>query len=426
MTSHIPIDLCARTLVERFGSPLYVYDAGRIRQNVEQYKRIPYDNAAIHFASMCNNNPNILGLMKVLGINVFVNSPKHLLIAYRSGFLPEQIIFTGTNLSDGDFEYIITDNLMVNVDSIGQLDRYGRLNPASKVGLRINPTTSLLSSRDSNGAFIGPNSRIGILEEELPEAFAMARKHGLILNGVHVYLGTNLMDLDSFRRSAAEVLRIANAFPELEYVDFGGGFGVKSHFQDAAFDVDAYGEMIAGKMYRFCETRGKKIKLILEPGRALVADAGYFLTTVVDVKDRPDRVYVGVDASVDIFPRPLFYEDAYHEIAVYDANGNAPLDKPADICGNTTYSRDFLGRNRFLPRISVGDILVVHTAGGYCYSAITDFLGRLKPAEVLIDEGVATLINPKETLPNRSRVCALSPERDRQRIDSPNILSASY
>jgi diaminopimelate decarboxylase len=315
---------------------------------------------------------------------------------------------------------------MVNVDSVGQLDRYGRLNPASKVGLRINPTSSLLSLRDSDRAFVGPSSRIGILEEELPEAFAVAQKHGLILNGVHVYLGTNLMDLDSFRRGAAEVLRIAARFAELEYVDFGGGVGVKSRFSDAAFDLDGYGAMIAEQMYRFSETRRKDIKLILEPGRALVADAGYFLTTVVDVKDRPDRVYVGVDASVDIFPRPLFYDDAYHEITVYDGNGHEPLNKPSDICGNTTYSRDFLGRNRFLPCVSVGDILVVHNAGGYCYSAITDFLGRLRPAEVLINDGTATLINPKETLPNHSHVRALLSGRDGQRTVSPSVFSVSY
>ena len=424
MSSHIPTTLRARTLAERFGSPLYVYDAGIIKRNVERYKRIPYDNIAIHFASMCNNNPHILRLMKTLGVNVFVNSPKHLLVAYRSGFRPDQIIFTSTNLSDRDFEYVITDNLMLNVDSVGQLDRYGRLNPGSKVGLRINPTSSLLSLRDSDRAFVGPDSRIGILEEELSEAFDVARKHCLTLNGVHVYLGTNLMDLDSFRRGAAEVLRIAARFDELEYVDFGGGFGVKSRFNDAAFDLDGYGAMIAEKMYRFSETRKRKITLILEPGRALVADAGYFLTTVVDVKDRRGRVYVGVDASVDIFPRPLFYDDAYHEITIYDESGREPLGKPSDICGNTTYSRDFLGRNRFLPCVSVGDILIVHNAGGYCYSAITDFLGRLRPAEVLINDGTATLVNPKETLPNRSRVRTLLQDNDGPRAVSRSTFPA--
>lgn len=426
MASHTLIDLRARSLVERFGSPLYVYDADMIGENVERYKRIPYDNVAIHFASMCNNNLSILRLMRSLGINVFVNSPKHLLVAYQSGFLPEQIIFTGTNLSDSDFEYVIRDNLMVNVDSVGQLARFGHLNPASKVGLRINPTSSLLSPRDRDRAFVGPNSRIGILEDELPEAFAVARKHGLILNGVHVYLGTNLMDLDSFRRGASEVLRIAARFPELEYVDFGGGVGVKSRFGDPTFDLDGYGAMMAEKMYRFSETRKREIKLILEPGRALVVNAGYFLTTVVDVKDRPDRVYVGVDASVDIFPRPLFYDDAYHEITIAGGNGWPALDKPTDICGNTTYSRDFLGRNRFLPRVSVGDLLVVHNAGGYCYSAITDFLGRLRPAEVMVNKGTPTLINPKETLPSPSSVRALPRDRKAQSTASAIVFSTSH
>jgi len=396
MIFHEQNNLSARALVERFGSPLYVYDASKIRQNVRKFKEIPYENIDIYFASMCNNNPHILSLMRDMGVKVFVNSPKHLLIAYRCGFLPHDIVFTSSNLSDSDFDYVIRDNVILNVDSLGQLGKYGIRNPSSRVGLRINPINLLISDKTKN-VFVGPGCRLGILETEIDEAFRIASRYELSLNGIHVYLGTNLMDLDFFKRGAEEVLRIARRFPELGYVDFGGGFGVRSHFQETGFDMVGYGLMISEKMRGFSETMGRDVKLILEPGRAAIANAGYFLTTVIDVKDRPEKIYIGTDASVDMFPRPLFYEDAFHEIAVYGKNAQKPCNKLADVCGNTTYSRDFIGRDRFLPEVAEGDVLIVHNAGGYCYSAITDFLGRLRPAEVLIDRGRAILINEKET-----------------------------
>ncbi|HHT9155774.1 MAG TPA: diaminopimelate decarboxylase family protein, partial [Candidatus Tripitaka sp. YC43] len=389
--------LDARALIKQFGSPLYMYDASRLRQNVRKFKKIPYDNLEIYFASMCNNNPYILRLMRQMGVNIFVNSPKHLLIAWRCGFQAQEVIFTSSNLSDGDLDYAIKGKVLLNVDSLGQLERYGRLNPSSRVGLRINPVNLTLPDKADN-VFVGQRCRLGILEAELDEAFRIAARYDLTLNGVHVYLGTNLMEVDFFRRGIEEVLRIAGRFRELEYVDLGGGFGVKSRGGEARFNMIEYGSMVSEKMYRFSETVGRDIRLILEPGRAMIADAGRFLTTVVDVKERANKLYIGTDASVDIFPRPLFYEDAFHEITVYGKDGQKPLNKLADICGNTTYSRDFIGRDRLLPQVSEGDVLIVHNAGGYCYSAITDFLGRLRPAEVLMDEGGAVLINERETL----------------------------
>ncbi len=397
MIAHEKSDLSARALVERFGSPLYVYNASEITQNVRKFTEIPYDNLEIYFATMCNSNPHILRLLNRMGVKAFVNSPKHLLIAYECGFLPWEVIFTSSNLSASDFDYVIKGKCILNVDSLGQLEKYGRLNPSSKVGLRINPANLVLPDKTKR-VFVGPQSRLGILETEINEALRIAAEYGLTLNGVHIYLGTNLMDMDFFRRGVDEILRIARRFQGLEYVDLGGGFGVKSRFQDTEFNMIKYGAMISEKMHGFSEVMGRDIKLILEPGRAMVADTGYFLTTVLDVKKRPDKFYIGTDASVDIFPRPLFYEDAFHEITVYGKNGQKPLDKLADVCGNTTYSRDFIGKDRSLPPVSEGDVLIVHNAGGYCYSAITDFLGRLRPAEILIDNGKAILINERETL----------------------------
>lgn len=396
MILHKENNLDARVLMKQFGSPLYVYDAFKIRQNIKCFKEISYDIKDICFATMCNNNSYILRLFRRMGVKIFVNSPKHLSIGFKCGFSPQEIVFTSSNLNDADFDYIIKSRVIFNVDSLGQLEKYGKLNPSSRVGLRINPLNIILS--DNKNVFIGPNCRLGILETEIDKAFRIAEKYDLSLNGVHVYLGTNLMDINFFKNGIEEILRIAKDFTDLEYVDLGGGFGIKSRFHDTEFDMVEYGSMVSEKMHKFSEIMKRNIKLILEPGRAIIADAGYFLTTVIDVKERADKIYIGTDSSVDIFPRPLFYEDAFHEISVYEKNSQKNLNKPADICGNTTYSRDIIGKDRILPPVCEGDILIVHNAGGYCYSAITDFLGRLRPAEVLVDKERVVLINKRESL----------------------------
>ncbi|WP_041710845.1 diaminopimelate decarboxylase family protein [Clostridium pasteurianum] len=397
-------------LVKEFGNPFYLYDELKIEQIVNKFKMITYKSTSIHFATMSNNTPKILQILKKLGVKLFVNSPKHLIIGLDAGFSTEEIVFTSTNLSENDMKYAIASNVKLNVDSLGQLDMYGRLNPGGSVGLRINLDKLSHFPESHVGVYIGPKSRIGIFESELDKAFSIAQKYNLKLRGVHVYLGTNIQEHQIFLEGAEEVFRIAKRFPDLRYIDLGGGFPVKVRPEETEFNFKAFGEAISKRMEKFCDEFGREIELIFEPGRYMLSDAAVFVTTVTDIKNRADRTYIGVDSSIDIFPRPLYYDvytEAYHPVFVSGKN-EVLTDKYIDICGSTTYSRDYLARDRYLPKIEIGDILVFEKAGAYCCSAFSEFLGRPHPLELLINsENNVKIVRKSEDIISPDKIASI-------------------
>jgi diaminopimelate decarboxylase len=388
-------------LVQRFGSPVYLYDEAKIKRMVNNFKMINYKPTNIYFATMSNNTPGVLRLLRTLGIKLFVNTPKHLLIGLGAGFSPSEIVFTSTNLSSMDMKYAIASGVALNVDSLGQLEQYGRLNPGGCVGLRVNLDTLSHFPESHSGVYIGPKSRIGIFESELDKAFAIAKKNNLKLVGVHVYLGTNIQEHDIFLEGAEEIFRIAHRFPDLRYIDLGGGFPVKVHSNEPDFDYKQFGDAISARMERFSEEVGRSIELAFEPGRALLSDTAAFITTATDIKQRKEQNYIGVDSSIDIFPRPLYYDvstEAYHPVFIVGKH-QIVTNKSVNVCGSTTYSRDYLARDRYLPEVKVGDILVFENAGAYCCSAYSDFLRRLRPAELLLNSaGKINVLREAETI----------------------------
>jgi len=175
-------------------------------------------------------------------------------------------------------------------------------------------------------------------------------------------------------------------FPNLQYPDFGGGFGIGEESIEA-FDMESYGVKVTQLMDQVSGKTGREIKLMLEPGRIIGVNSGYFVCRVVDVKDHSNKQLIGVNASSVQFPRPLFYpDDAYHPVRILHGNGCAEGNSgiTSSIYGCSTYSRDFLARDISLPRTSKGDIIILGHAGAYCATAHTDFLGFPKAKELLL------------------------------------------
>ncbi|WNG29198.1 hypothetical protein F0U62_38300 [Cystobacter fuscus] len=353
-------------------TPFYLYDESQIQDSLARFRSIPYANSALHFATMANDNPFLLRLLKKEGFGVFVNSPKHLKAAFDAGFSSEDIIFASTGLSRELMELLIKHKIHVNLDSLSQVALYGSLNPGSQVGIRIN-----IDEKSKNNVFIGAESRIGMLESELPALFELASRHGLRLTGTHVYLGTDIA-LKDILQGIEKTLALSDRFPGLEFIDLGGGFPIDPE----RFDFEAYKKTVSALFEDYSRKRGRSIKMIIEPGRSLFGQSGTFFTTVTDVKERPNRIIVCCDASASLIPRAMFYED-YNPVTVPGGEGKALFDKPVDIVGSTTYSRDFLAKGISLPRVEVGEQLIFGQAGSYCYSMITRFLGQALPPEIL-------------------------------------------
>ncbi len=373
----------ARDLVVRFGSPLYVYDAEGVRSTFHRFREaFPYTPLECHYAIVCNKNRRLVRILYELGAGIHANTPGDVHAARSAGVAASRIVYSGTNLNGADLEYLMGLGIRMNLDSLDQLrDLAGR--GGREAGLRL-----LIDPEDR------PN-RIGVAVQELPEALAIAGRAGLRLTGLHMYAGTNTRRLSRVLECFDRLLAASDALPELEYVDLGGGYGVAYQEGSPALDVAELGRQVTERMHGLSARRGRAVRLLLEPGRILVAQAGTLLMTVVSVKERGGRRYVGVDSTVGNIVVESVYHP-YHRIQAVEPRGEL-LGVPTDVCGNTTHSRDYLGRGIKLPEVRPGDVLALGDVGAYGYAMSSHFLNRPRPAEVVLDGGEAHLTTRRET-----------------------------
>lgn len=364
------------------GDPVYIYDKDLIVAACNNFKSITYSNTSVHVATMANCNSDFLKIIKNEGFNVFVNSKLHLDAAKSVGFEAEQIIFTASSISKEMIHKIHSENILVNLDSLSQLDYWFENFPEKPVGIRCNIDNISFEPKTSRaGCFIGENSRLGLTIGEIQSIKNKDR-----INGLHIYVGTDITDVDYFISFYEALIDLSKDFPNLEYLDFGGGFGI-SEENKTPLDFKLYGERLTKLMSDFSAERNKQIKLILEPGRVIGGESGCFVCEVTDIKNRGGIQYVGVNASSTQFPRPLLYPDeSFHPVKLIGKQGEikTELETNSKISGCSTYSRDFLSHHVVLPKAEIGDLIVLENAGAYCASMFTTFLGFEKPKEIFV------------------------------------------
>jgi len=362
--------------------PVYLYDKDKIIETCNQFKSISYPNTAIHFATMANCNSEFLKIIKAQEFNVFVNSLIHLNEVKQAGFSNEQIIFTASSINREMLHRIHDENIHVNLDSVSQLDYWFKNFTNKPVGIRCNIYNKSFKPKSGRtGVFIGENSRLGLNPDEIKSI-----KNKDLINGLHIYIGTDITDIDYFISYYKMLIELSQDFPNIEYLDFGGGFGIDNK-GETNFDFETYNNSISELMTMLSEKKGKTIKLILEPGRIIGGQSGYFICKTTDVKFRNDIQFIGVNACSTQFPRPLLYpEESFHPVWLLDKNGKVKDENKitTKINGCSTYSRDYLAHNVMLPKATIGDFIVLGNAGAYCASMYTTFLGFEKPKEIFI------------------------------------------
>jgi diaminopimelate decarboxylase len=230
---------------------------------------------------------------------------------------------------------------------------------------------------------------------ELTAALEIARRSGLRITGLHMYAGTNTLKAGRFIECLDRMIEASDTLPDLEYLDVGGGFGVAYKEGRSQLAIHTLSRELSRRLRSLSQKRGRTVRLIIEPGRLLIASAGTLLMRVVSVKERGGRRYIGVDSTVGNIVVESVYHP-YHRIAAIAPRG-AALEIPTDVCGNTTHSRDYLGRSCRLPELLPGDILALLDAGAYGYAMSSHFLNRPRPAEVVIDGGTYQLTTRRET-----------------------------
>jgi diaminopimelate decarboxylase len=361
--------------------PTYVYDLPTLRSRCAEIGALPIPRKSVYFASMANDHPQVINCIRETGHGVFVNSRKHLDIALGCGVPPQRVLYASSNMVDEEMWHCAELGVRVVLDSVAQVRRFGVVAGAGhEIGLRVS-----VGFADGHTVRDDPGYRFGVLPNEIRSAVAAAHEYGMRIGGVHAYFGTNLSAaplIDGIGRLA----EVGATLPDITFLDAGGGFGVPMP-GDRLFDFDAYARGVRTYLARLERQVGRPVEFLVEPGRYLAASCGYFFVTVVDVKERADRVFVGTNASVAVFPRPLMYPElAEHPCAIVGRDSPEPPDhRPVWVCGSSTYSQDFLARGIRLPLPQIGDTLVFGNAGAYCRSMATRFLGKDQPLEVVLD-----------------------------------------
>ncbi|HEX6024491.1 MAG TPA: hypothetical protein VFZ00_21050 [Solirubrobacter sp.] len=363
-----------------FEAPTYVYDLGELHARCARLERALPAAARVFFATMANDHPVLLGELRERGHGVFVNSPRHLELALATGFEPSQVLYAATNMLAREMRATLASGARLVIDSIGQLRTLAEVAPPStRVELRVDVGSAL----DGGQLAHEPGYRFGVLPSELSMAARIATASGVTIGGVHAYFGTDVMSVDVLLDGLERLCGVLRALPAATTVDVAGGLGVGDGLSD--FDLEGYGLGAAAILERWSSRLDRALELVIEPGRWLAATCGHLFVTVVDVKRRATRTFVGTNGSVAIFPRPLMYPDrARHPCGIVGEHDRPEHVQPIWVCGNSTYSRDFLaaGIRMALPR--PGERLVIGNAGAYSRSMITEFLGKPRPAEICL------------------------------------------
>lgn len=375
-----------RHLLDTYGSPLYVYEADVLRQTLGQIaEAISYPGTRFQFATVTNGNVALLQIVRQAGWGLHANTPGDVFLGLQAGFAPEQIVYSGSNLNRDDLLQLRDWGITTfNLDSLSQLQLcaqvYADSQPAPQIGLRLNLP-------DLTG-----DSRIGVRPAEFPQAVAIAQQTGLQITGLHFYRGTGTNATRAFTQVIDQVLTVAQPLPDWHTLDFGGGFGYPYRPGGAAFDWPQFGSALTDALQQL----NRPIHLIIEPGRAAIAGCATLLTRVVSVKWQGNQQIVGTDTTVANLSVPSVH-GGYREIVAVTAAGSAfgPTFS-TDVCGNTTYSRDYLGRSCTLPKLDIGDVLAILDVGAYGYAMSSHFLHRPRPAEVLLEQNQPRLVRQRE------------------------------
>jgi len=380
-------------IAEKFGTPVYVYDANTITRQVESLRKaFRAVDFRVKYAAKALTNVSILKLMRKNGVGVDVVSIEEAKLALYAGYKPEEIMFTPNGVSFQEVSEAVGLGVSINIDNLPTLqkfgERYGNSKPCS---LRINP--GIMAGGNYKISTGHLQSKFGISSQQSQQILDLANKYKINVNGLHVHTGSEIGDVDVFLKVADVLFSLAKNFSTLTFLDFGGGFKVAYKEGDYITDIESLGARLGEAFNKFCSDYGRKLELWVEPGKFLVSEAGNLLVKVNVVKETPALTFVHVNSGLNHLLRPMMY-DAYHEIV--NVSNPAAVKQKYTVVGYICET-DTIGADRDLNEVREGDILAVKNAGAYGFSMSSNYNSRLRPAEVLVINGKTELIRKQET-----------------------------
>ena len=397
-------DVSLAQLAAEVGTPFYCYATATI----ERHYRVLAEafaglNALICYAMKANSNQAVLKTLANLGAGMDVVSEGELRRALQAGVPASKIIFAGVGKTREEIAFALQEDILgFNVESEPELkvlsEEAVRLGRTARIALRVNPDVDAKThAKISTGK---AENKFGIPYAQAPRLYAEARAlPGIAVTGIHMHIGSQITDLEPFRNAFRLMRELAQALirdgHKIEHLDLGGGLGVPYHSTgasegDVAPPPAAYAAIIK-------ETLGDLgLKLILEPGRMIVGNAGVLVLRVIYSKEGADKTFTIVDAAMNDLIRPTLYE-AHHEIwAVAQAKGAEPP-VVQDVVGPVCETGDYLALNRNLPPFQPGDLLAVMTAGAYGAVMASTYNTRPLVPEVLVNGEDYAVVRPRPT-----------------------------
>ncbi|PHM68988.1 diaminopimelate decarboxylase [Xenorhabdus sp. KJ12.1] len=396
-----------------YGTPLWVYDSGIISRQIGKLKQFD----VIRFAQKACSNTHILRLMREQGIKVDSVSLGEIERALHAGFQPgrdkSEIVFTADLIDEETLERVIELDIPVNAGSIDMLEQIGQRQPAHPVWLRINPGFGHGHSQKTNTG--GENSKHGIWFQDLPLALEKIHQYNLHLVGLHMHIGSGVDYQHLANVCNAMVEQVVSCGVDIQAISAGGGLSIPYKNGEEAVDTCHYYNLWHEARQRIEQHLGHHIKLEIEPGRFLVAEAGILMAEVRAVKSMGSRHYVLADAGFNDLMRPAMYGSYHHISVLHDdrhvthsdigkSNSHSGL-RETLVAGPLCESGDVFTQleggeviPRMLPDISVGDYLIFHDTGAYGASMSSNYNSRPLIPEVLFAEGQPRLIRRRQTI----------------------------
>jgi diaminopimelate decarboxylase len=400
----LPFDeATVREIIRHYPTPFYLYDERGIRQNARRLNAVFgwCDGFKEYFAVKATPNPYILKIAKEEGFGADCSSLAELELAERVGITGENIMFTSNDTPVAEYIRANALGAIINLDDITHLrsveECAGGL--PELICFRYNP-----GSLRGGNAIIGEpeQAKYGLTLPQLFEAYASARKKGSKRFGLHTMVASNELNLEFFVETARMLFDLAVDLVEklgvrLEFVNLGGGIGIPYRLEQKAIDLEALGQAVKALYDERIRPAGlHPLRIYMENGRCITGPYGFLVTRAIHEKHTYKK-YIGVDACMANLMRPGMY-GAYHHITVLGKE-QAPANSMVDVVGSLCENNDKFAIDRILPKVEVGDILVIHDSGAHGHSMGFQYNGKLRCAELLLRvDGTVQQIRRAETI----------------------------
>ena len=395
-------------MVKEYPTPFHLYDEKGIRENARALQKAFAWNPGYkeYFAVKATPNPQILKILREEGCGVDCSSLTELMMSDRCGFAGDEIMFSSNDTPAEEFALAAKLGATINLDDITHIDflkdTIGYI--PKKISCRFNPGGVFQLGESKEGFQVMDNpgdAKYGMTRPQMTQAFRQLKELGAEEFGIHAFLASNTLSNDYYPALAAILFRTAVELKEetgchITFINLSGGVGVPYRPEQTANDIFAIGEGVRKAYEEILVPAGMgDVAICTELGRFMLAPYGHLVTKVLHFK-HTHKEYVGVDACAANLMRPAMY-GAYHHITVMGKE-NAPCDHKYDVTGALCENNDKFAVDRMLPEIEIGDLLVIHDTGAHGHAMGYQYNGRLRSAEVLLQEdGSTRLIRRAET-----------------------------